>query len=189
MARDMADVTFPAELVAENDAGVVGSIGRAGDGLKVNDGLVGIARTRWVDVAHATLPVAATSGVLTYTDPVCAITVDSIALAAGSAALPVAGGNYTIRYAYDAGNDTEAGILLPVAFPSGNASTERYQIGSFNVQPTYLGYDAATDIVVITLPKPIEIPITSDGVSRLDFAHNLGAGVVVTLGVRARRVD
>lgn len=147
----------------------------------------GILRTHFIDVVHATLPTEAGSGTIVYDNgPVDNPKITSIYVSAGSLPL-TANNNWIIRYAIDSANDTEAGVLLPTTFPTASEQPVAGQVMSFNPELSYVpDTEAAGDLRVVNLIIPnggIEIPVL--GVSRLDFAHNFGAGVTVILGVSA----
>ena len=146
-------------------------------------GAAGVSRTRFVTVAHATLPVVATSGVIAFASRARDPIIQSLFLSAG--VLPLTTNNWTIRYSIDPANDAADALLLPVTFPSGSATAENMQIGSFNVMPiVYPNTLDANRLIQIVLPSTIKIPTTS-GILRMGFAHNLGAGVSIVLGVSA----
>lgn len=150
----------------------------------VTDGVIGIARNRWCNVVHNTLPVAATSGVVTFTAPgVRGVSIDSIYLVAGP--VPLTTTNWRIRYSIDAVNDAADAILLPVTEPGHSATTDIGQVRSFNVTPILIpDTEAAGDlrVILLTLPQPVIISV-SDPIMRLGFAHNLGVGVTIQLGI------
>ena len=154
-----------------------------GGASNVAVGAAGVLRTRFVTVAHATLPVVATSGVITFANRARDPVIQSIFLSVG--VLPLTTNNWTIRYSIDPAHDGADALLLPVTFPSGSATAENMQIGSFNVTPILYSHTVdLSRLIQIVLPRPIEIPTTS-GILRMGFAHNLGAGVSIVLGVSA----
>lgn len=150
----------------------------------VTDGNIGIARNRFINVVHNTLPTAAGTGTATFTTPgVVGIVVNSLYLVAGP--VPLATTNWRVRYAVDSVSDAAAAVLLPVAEPGHSATADAGQVGSFNVTPvTIADTEAAGDlrIILLTLPKPVYIDV-SNPIRRLDFVHNLGAGVTIQLGI------
>jgi hypothetical protein len=152
----------------------------------VSDGISGIARNRWCNVAHGTLPVLATSGVVTFTSPgVRGIVVNSVYHVSG--AIPLTTTNWRIRYAVDSANDAADAILLPTTEPGHSATVDIGQVGAFNVIPSILvDTEAAGDlrVILITLPNPVVIPVSSP-ITRLSFAHNLGTSVLIQLGISA----
>lgn len=162
--------------------------GHNGTGF-VSDGVIGIARNRFVDVAHNTLPVLATSGVASWASPgVRGVVVDSVLVTAGTIALPTTSvSNFRVRYAIDSPNDAYSALILPVAEPTSSATADVDQVGSFTLTPVFVpDTEAAGDLraILLILPEPVYIDIT-DPITRLDFAHNLGAGVTIQLGIRA----
>lgn len=144
----------------------------------------GMSRNRIIAVAHATLPTSA-SGTALWTTGVRGIVVQSINVTAGT--VPLTGNNnWAVRYAIDAPNDAAAAILLPVVPNTPNASADIGQVGSFNVNPVIVpDTEAAGDarVVWLTIP-PVYIDVT-DPINRLDFAHNIGAGITIELMIQA----
>jgi hypothetical protein len=155
----------------------------------VTDGVIGIARNRWCNVAHNTLPVLATSGVVTFANPgVRGVSIDSVYLVAGP--VPLTTTNWRIRYAIDSVNDAADAILLPIAEPGHSAALDVGQVRSFNVTPILIpDTEVAGDlrIVLLTLPKPVIVSVENP-IKRLSFVHNLGAGVTVQLGISSVEV-
>lgn len=174
------------QVYEDSDSGLPVTVKGDNGAARVTDGFQGIARTRWIDVVAATAPTVAGSGTITFTNPVFGVWVDSVILSSGTIALTA--NNWTIRCAVDAANDAAAAILLPTTFPSGDPTADGGQIMSFNVQPVWIpDTEAAGDLRVgqITLPRPVEIPVTRDGILRLDFAHNIATTTTIILGIRA----
>lgn len=152
----------------------------------VSDGFQGIARTRWIDVVANTLPTVAGSGTITFENPVFGVKVTSMMVSAGT--MPLTAVNPIMRVAVDAANDAAAAILLPDTFPSGDPTADAGQITSFNIPLVYVpDTEAAGDLRVAQLNFPtagIEIPVSRDGILRLDFAHDI-TGMTFILGVTA----
>ncbi len=154
---------------------------------RVSDGLQGIARTRWIDVVANTLPTVAGSGTITFENPVFGVKITSMT---ASGTMPLTAVNPIMRVAVDAANDAAAAILLPDTFPSGDPTADAGQITSFNIPlvyvPDYNDAGAADQRVAqINFPTSgIEIPVSRDGILRLDFAHDI-TGMTFILGVTA----
>ena len=165
--------------------------GGVGNAALVTTG-AGIRTTRWIDVECGTAPTVAGSGTITWDWPVFGIRVES-ALLVTTDVLPLTAFNPVVRWAAGAANDAAALIMLPTTFPSGDPTAEWFQTGSFNLTPAYIpDYNdaGAADqrIALLNLPAVgVEIPVTSDGVERVDFAHNLGANMTLLLCVSALR--
>jgi hypothetical protein len=161
--------------------------GISGAGL-VTTSKPGIARNRFVNVAHGTLPVAATSGVFKGFSPgVKNVRVHSVYLVSGT--VPLTTTNFRVRYAIDSPDDTIDGLLLPVAEPTGDNDADIGQVESFNLIPVILpDTEAAGDlrVILLTLPTPITLYDGDDPITRIGFVHNLGTGVTIQLGLSAQ---
>lgn len=157
-----------------------------GGAALVNDSFRGIARTRWVSVVAGTAPIAGTSGCITFTNPVFGVKVTSMMVSAGT--MPLTAVNPVMRVAIDAANDAAALILLPTIFPSASTTADAGQITSFNIPFVYVpDTEAAGELRVGQINFPtsgIEIPVSRDGIYRLDFGHNV-TGMTFIVGVTA----
>lgn len=182
---ELAVETTDNELYRRNPDGTYTKVTYDGGAL-ITDGLQGIARTRWIDVVAATLPTVAGSGTITFSNPVFGCRVTSMMVSAGT--LPLTAINSVMRVAIDAANDAAAAILLPTTFPSGDPTADAGQITSFNIPLVYVpDTEAAGDLRVAQLDFPtagIDIPVTRDGITRLDFGHNM-TGITFILGITA----
>jgi len=146
----------------------------------------GIARNRWVNVAHGTLPIEATSGVFkAFTPGVKNVFLHSIYLVAGP--VPLTTTNWRVRYAIDSPDDSIDALLLPVTEPTADGDADIGQVFSFNVEPIVLPHtlDASRVIWLRTPPEPIPIYTGDDPILRVGFVHNLGTGVTIQLGLSA----
>lgn len=172
------------KLKQDGAAYAVDEIKSTGGAAHVTDGNIGIARNRFCNAVHATLPTAAGTGTVTFTSPgTIDAVIDSLYLVAGP--VPLTTTNWRIRYAIDSVSDAAAAILLPVTEPSHSATNDTGQVRSFNVTPIILPNTLdAGRIIFLILPTPINIGI-SGTLTRLDFIHNLGTGVTVQLGITA----
>ena len=145
----------------------------------------GVIRTRWIDVVAATAPTIAGSGTVTFAEPVFGVWVTSMMVSAGT--LPLTAINPVMRVGIDAANDAAALIMVPTTFPSGDPTADAGQITSFNIPLVYVGdTEAAGELRVAQINFPtegLEIPVSSDGILRLDFGHNM-TGITFILGIR-----
>ena len=152
----------------------------------VTDGVSGIARNRWCNVVHNTLPTSAGTGTATYLSPgVRGLAIESLYLVAGP--VPLTTTNWRIRYAINSPSDATAAAWLPVAEPSHGVDIDIAQVFSFNATPILIpDTEGVGDlrVILLTLPTPIIIDVLTP-ITRLDFVHNLGAGVTIQLGIRA----
>ena len=132
--------------------------------------------------AAATATITPGTGVALWNAPgVLGINIYGLKVLAGT--LPViANNNWTIRYAIDAVNDAAAAILLPSA-TTVSVINDIGQVGEFTPAPVF-GYHATTPFTWLILPAPIAINVSSP-ITRLDFRHNIGAGVNLELMIGA----
>jgi len=149
----------------------------------------GMMVTHFINVEPATAPVAGTSGAITYSAPVVNPTITSVYLTSGDV-IALAATNWVIRVAIGSANDAAAAIALPTTFPTGAQTAVTGQVFSFNLKPVSLAdTEAAGDLRLFQIYiDPIEIPVSGSGISRLDFAHNLAAGMTLVFGVTAVEV-
>ena len=140
----------------------------------------GIARHRWVDVAHNTLPVEATSGVFKAFAPgIKNVWVDSVRISAGT--IPLTTTNFRVRFSIDSPDDGIDALLLPITEPTSDGDADIGQVRSFNLTPVLV----STTLLTVILPQPILLYDGDDPILRVGFVHNLGTGVTVQLGLSA----
>jgi len=147
--------------------------------LLSTDSVVGVARNRIISVPHDTAPVLA-NGSAQWLSPVYSLEVMAVTVSAGT--VPNIQANWMIRYAVDPINDAAAAIMLPSAVTA-DGDADILQVGAFNVTPVPTRNGAVYAHQLI-LPQPIKLPIFG-GITRLDFRHNIGAGVTLDFLVKA----
>lgn len=160
-----------------------------GDGLLtplVTDGIIGIARNRNVQVNHDTAPTLAGTGVASWTTGVRGIVIYGVKVLAGTVPTATANNNWAVRYAVDSPSDAYAAAVLPSATTPG-AAVDIGHVGEFNLVPVFV-YHATTPLTWLILPAPVFIDV-SEGITRLDFRHNLGTGVNIELMIGSVEVQ
>jgi hypothetical protein len=154
---------------------------------KIHVDAIGVARTRWVNVLTATAPVEATSGWARFIAPVRRVEILSLRVVSLTSFALTQGADWTVRYAINPVHDAHALLMIPTAAPTGSATAEGGEIGSFNVIPIFVpDTEAAGDLRVanIDLPPNLKIDLAS-GITSLAFTHNIGTAVLMQLHIRA----
>jgi hypothetical protein len=114
-------------------------------------------------------------------------TITSVTLTAADV-ISLAANNWAIRVGIDAANNAAAALLLPTTFPTGSPTKISGQVFIFNIKPVFMpDTEAAGDLrlVHVVMDAPVRIPVSSSGITRLDFAHNIGANMTLNFGVSA----
>ena len=156
-----------------------------GAGLVMQGGS-GVMRTRQLSAATtgvagtSTPPTEANAGFWNFGNPVNSVVIKSVSYVSGT--LPVASTDkFTVAYAIDPANEGAAAILLPTTIPAASATTERMQIGSFNLTPVWNGTNFA-----LVMDKSHEVDL-GPGVTISKFAivHYIGTSLVLAFDVSA----